>query len=74
MTSPAGFIPYLPERIQGLATIATNLWWSWQLEARDLFRNIDTNLWQRTRHNPLELLQRVECSMLIAPPPAPTVK
>ncbi len=66
MTSPAGFIPYLPERIQGLATIATNLWWSWQLEARDLFRNIDANLWQRTRHNPLELLQRVEPARLQA--------
>ncbi|HEY2805091.1 MAG TPA: alpha-glucan family phosphorylase, partial [Gemmatimonadales bacterium] len=66
MTSPAGFIPYLPERVQGLATIATNLWWSWQLDARDLFRQIDGNLWQRTRHNPLELLQRVEPARLQA--------
>ena len=66
MTSPAGFIPYLPERIQGLAAIATNLWWSWQTEARDLFRAIDASLWQRSRHNPLELLQRVEPARLQA--------
>ncbi len=56
MTSPAGFIPYLPERIQGLASISTNLWWSWQIHAREMFRFLDPSLWQRTRHNPLELL------------------
>ncbi len=64
MTAPAGFIPYLPERIQGLAAIATNLWWSWQTGAREMFRSIDANLWQRSRHNPLELLQRVEPARL----------
>jgi len=64
MTSPAGYIPYLPDRIQGLARLAMNLWWSWQLDARDLFRSIDANLWHRTRHNPLELLQRVEPARL----------
>jgi starch phosphorylase len=64
MTSPAGFIPYLPDRIQGLAAVATNLWWSWHLNARELFRAIDPNLWHRMRHNPLELLQRVEPARL----------
>ena len=64
MTSPAGFIPYLPERIQGLAAIATNLWWSWHTAPRDMFRAIDSNLWQRSRHNPLELLQRVDPARL----------
>ena len=66
MTASAGFIPYLPDRIQGLAALATNLWWSWQVEARELFRAIDANLWHRTRHNPLELLQRIEPSRLQA--------
>jgi len=50
----------LPGRIQGLAALGSNLWWSWQPAARDLFRRIDGNLWERTRHNPLELLQRVD--------------
>ncbi len=66
MTTPAGFIPYLPDRIQGMSALATNLWWSWQLDARELFRAIDPNLWHRTRHNPLELLQRIEPSRLQA--------
>jgi starch phosphorylase len=64
MTSPVGFIPYLPERVHGLASVAMNLWWSWNLDGRDLFRAIDANLWHRTRHNPLELLQRVEPARL----------
>ena len=64
MTAPAGFIPYLPDRIQGLASVATNLWWSWDLRSRELFRAIDPNLWHRMRHNPLELLQRVEPARL----------
>ena len=65
-TNTAAFIPYLPERIEGLGRIATNLWWSWQPEARTLFRMIDANLWLRTRHNPLELLQRVSPDRLEA--------
>ena len=57
-TSIAGFVPYIPSRIDGLARLASNLWWSWQPEARSLFRMVDASLWLRTRHNPLELLQR----------------
>jgi starch phosphorylase len=64
MTSPAGLIPYLPERIQGLGALAINLWWSWQPDAREVFRSVDANLWHRTRHNPLELLHRVEPARL----------
>ncbi len=37
-----------------------NLWWSWSREARALFRSIDPPLWHLTRHNPLELLCRVD--------------
>ncbi len=66
MTSPSDFIPYLPERIRGLADLASNLWWSWQTGARDLFRAVDSSLWHHTRHNPLELLQRVEPARLQA--------
>ncbi len=66
MTSPAGFIPYLPDRIEGLGALSANLWWSWHLEARELYRAIDANLWHRMRHNPLEFLQRIEPSRLEA--------
>ena len=49
----------LPERIRALAEIAQNLWWSWQLDARELFHRIDHRLWEDTRHNALEFLRQV---------------
>ncbi|MDZ4675640.1 MAG: alpha-glucan family phosphorylase [Gemmatimonadota bacterium] len=52
-------IPILPPRLEGLATLATNLAWSWNREARALFRAIDEPLWRLTRHNPIALLRRV---------------
>ncbi len=60
MTIQHSRIPYLPARIDGLTALATNLWWSWSREARHLFRTIDQPLWHLTRHNPLELLCRVD--------------
>src|SRR5918999_4108491 len=59
-------IPYLPARVEGLAAIAMNLWWSWSREARSLFQSIDVALWHRTRHNPLELLCRVDPARIAA--------
>lgn len=59
-------IPYLPARIEGLASIAVNLWWSWSREARSLFQSIDEPLWHDTRHNPLELLCRVDPARIAA--------
>ena len=59
-------IPYLPARIEGLAAIAMNLWWSWSREARALFHSIDEALWHHTRHNPLELLCRVDPARIAA--------
>src|SRR5512146_1331005 len=60
MTNVAGRIPYLPDRIVGLAAVAHNVSWSWSREARALFRVIDQPLWHLTRHNPIELLRRVD--------------
>ena len=59
-------IPYLPARIEGLSTVAMNLWWSWSREARGLFESIDKPLWRATRHNPLELLCRVDPARIAA--------
>lgn len=53
-------IPYLPERLEGLGRIAMNLWWRWHRHARGMFRAIDPVLWSLTRHNPVELLRRVD--------------
>jgi starch phosphorylase len=35
------------------------LWWSWQLDARELFHGIDHRLWEGTRHNAVEFLRQV---------------
>ena len=59
-------IPYLPARIEGLASIAMNLWWSWSREARALFRSIDALLWRRVRHNPLDFLCQVDPARVAA--------
>ncbi|HYL21204.1 MAG TPA: alpha-glucan family phosphorylase [Gemmatimonadales bacterium] len=58
--------PAIPERIRGLAAVATNLSWSWNRDARELFRSIDQAVWHLTRHNPIELLRRVDPARLAA--------
>ncbi len=59
-------LPPLPSRIAGLVDLARNLSWSWHREARALFREIDLPLWRLTRHNPIEMLRRLDPSRLTA--------
>ena len=49
-----------------LGAISTNLSWSWNRDARALFRAIDPPLWHLSRHNPIELLRRVRPERLAA--------
>ena len=53
-------IPYLPERIEQLAALASNLSWTWSRSARLVFSAVDPTLWRLTRHNPLTVLRRVD--------------
>ena len=55
----------LPERLAGLAHLAHNLAWSWNRDARMIFREIDESLWHRLRHNPIRMLQLVEPDRLV---------
>src|SRR6266699_3382665 len=66
MTHPERSGLALPERIGGLAGVAANLSWSWNRNARALFRLLDAALWHLTRHNPIELLRRVDAARLAA--------
>src|SRR6266540_5546510 len=66
MIQPQPSGPALPERIAGLAAVAANLAWSWNRNARALFRLLDPALWRRTQHNPIELLRRVDPARLAA--------
>src|SRR5688500_11205870 len=52
--------PFLPERIEGLADVATNVSWSWKRNARRVFQMLDDSLWHLTRHNPIAILRRVD--------------
>ncbi|HZI99856.1 MAG TPA: DUF3417 domain-containing protein, partial [Gemmatimonadaceae bacterium] len=62
---PAKNPPATPDRIKGLADLANNLGWSWNREARALFRSIDANLWHLVRHNPVELLREIDPATLV---------
>ncbi|MBM4349471.1 MAG: glycosyltransferase family 1 protein [Deltaproteobacteria bacterium] len=52
-------IPQIPERLKPLEEIARNIWFCWNIEAIDLFRSIDSNLWEETGHNPIAMLGRL---------------
>nr|HRD18550.1 alpha-glucan family phosphorylase [Candidatus Neomarinimicrobiota bacterium] len=56
--------PILPKKLEELRDLAYNLWWTWNADARDLFRRLDMDLWEETRHNPVALLNRVEQDVL----------
>lgn len=50
-------VPKLPVELEPLREIVYNLWWTWEPAARKLFRHLDPELWHRTNHNPLRMLQ-----------------
>jgi glycogen phosphorylase len=47
----------LPEPLMPLETIARNLFWTWNTDARALFERIDEANWEASAHNPLRVLQ-----------------
>ena len=56
--------PALPDSLLPLKELAHNMWWSWQGEAQDLFRRLDTGLWEEVYHNPVAMLGRIDQSRL----------
>ncbi|OPX77403.1 MAG: Carbohydrate phosphorylase [Methanosaeta sp. PtaB.Bin039] len=56
--------PKIPARIEGLGELATNLWWSWNPRARDLFNMLNPAAWQLSVHNPVKLLHDLEGEVL----------
>src|ERR1700745_441190 len=49
--------PILPAGLEPLREMSFNLWWTWEPSARRLFRQLDPELWNRTNHNPVRMLQ-----------------
>jgi glycogen phosphorylase len=56
----------LPDRVRRLPELAYDLWWSWTLEAREVFRTLDYPLWRLTAHNPVKMLRLIARSTLDA--------
>ena len=54
----------LPDRIKRLEELAYDLWWSWNTEARRVFRSLDYPLWRQTAHNPVRMLQSIPLDTL----------
>jgi starch phosphorylase len=50
----------LPKSIEKLGELSYNLWFSWNPDMRDLFREIDLDLWRACARNPIEFLMRVD--------------
>ena len=47
----------LPPRIKRLTELALDLWWTWNPNARNVFRRLDLALWRATAHNPVRMLR-----------------
>jgi len=51
--------PALPPQLSRLAELAADLWWTWNLPAREVFRKLDYPLWRTTAHNPVRMLEMI---------------
>src|SRR5687767_4324842 len=53
-------VPSIPEALGRLREVALNLRWAWDRETRELFRRLDPELWEGSRHNPVLMLGSVK--------------
>ncbi|MCX6966458.1 MAG: alpha-glucan family phosphorylase [Verrucomicrobia bacterium] len=58
-------VPKLPVELEPLREMVFNLWWTWEPDARNLFRSLDPELWSRTNHNPVRMLQLCRQARLV---------
>ena len=57
---------HIPVELEKLSELARNIWWSWNFEATELFRDLDTALWKEVGQNPVLLLERMSYAKLEA--------
>ncbi len=53
-------IPALPPKLERLRELAHNLRWAWNHDTIELFRRLDSDLWEKTYHNPVLMLGSIE--------------
>ncbi len=56
----------IPIELEKLSEIARNIWWAWNFEATELFRDLDPELWKECGQNPVLLLERMSYEKLEA--------
>ena len=57
-------LPELPSRIARLGELAQDLRWTWNQNAREVFRRLDYQLWRQTAHNPVQMLRLLSAERL----------
>ena len=55
----------LPAELSKLQELAYNLWWTWNGEAKDLFRYTDNEAWHRAGSNPIVLLNTISYDRMV---------
>ncbi len=50
----------LPAKLEKLGDLATNLWFGWNPDVRDLYREIDLDVWKKSGKNPVKFLKMVD--------------
>ncbi|MCL2597929.1 MAG: alpha-glucan family phosphorylase [Paludibacter sp.] len=56
----------LPESLKHLEEIAYNFWWMWNSDAKNLFRHIDRQVWEKSGSNPVLMLNLLNFDKLVA--------
>ncbi len=56
----------IPAELEKLAELSRNMWWAWNYEATELFRDLDPDLWKKVGQNPVMLLERMNYAKLEA--------
>lgn len=57
--------PSLPQRLEPLRKLAYNLHWDWNVDTKDLFRRLNPDLWESSRHNPVLMLGTISQDRLL---------
>src|SRR5882672_7156812 len=59
-------VPSLPASLEGLRQLAYNLRWAWDHDTIELFRRLNSDLWESTNHNPIRMLGSIDQAELDA--------
>jgi starch phosphorylase len=52
--------------VKKLHDLSRNLWWSWNIEAQSIFRDLSPQVWERTHHNPIAVLTEMSGEEVVA--------